>query len=320
MSMTQDHEVRQAAGTEHDAGAPTRPRRSRSRRRSELTGFAFVSPFLAILTLFMLVPIGYAIYSSLYTTKLIGGTSYSGLANYRTVLTSGQFWSGVERVSLFAVIQVPLTLGLALFFAVIFDAGLARHGRFFRLVYFMPFAVPAVVASVMWSFLLLPTFGPYTRLAKTLGMHDPNFFSSRLIVPTIIAIVVWEWTGYNMTILYTALKAVPSSLTEAAILDGASFTTIVRRIKVPMVRPALVMLCFLNLVGALQLFTEPSILSAFQPQAVSFGFTPSLYVYNTAIGSAEYNLGAAAAVVLGLLIGGISVASVSLRRRTGELS
>ena len=74
------------------------------------------------------------------------------------------------------------------------------------------------------------------------------------------------------------------------------------------------MLTFVNLVGALQLFTEPSILSAFQPQAVSFGFTPSLYVYNTAIGSAEYNLGAAAAVVLGVLIVLISVAR-DLRRR-----
>jgi multiple sugar transport system permease protein len=260
------------------------------------------------------------VYSSLYTTRLIGGTSYSGLANYRTVLGSEQFWSGVERVSIFAVVQVPLTLGLALMFAVFFDAGVARFGRFFRLVYFVPFAVPAVVASVMWSFLLLPTFGPYTRLAKNLGMHNPDFFSSRLIVPTIVAIVVWEWTGYNLTILYTALRAIPSSLTEAAILDGAPFTTIVRRIKLPLLRPALLMLTFVNLVGALQLFTEPSILSAFQPQAVSFGFTPSLYVYNTAIGNAEYNLGAAAAVVLGLLIGGVSVASVSLRRRAGELS
>jgi multiple sugar transport system permease protein len=295
-----------------------RPQRARAQRRRSLTGLAFVTPFMAVLTLFMLVPIGYAIYTSLYTTKLIGGRSYSGLANYRTVLESGEFWSGAGRVAVFAVVQVPLTLGLALLFAVLFDAGIVRFGRALRVIYFVPFAVPAVVASVMWSFLLLPGLGPYAKLASALGLHHANFFDSRLIVPTIIAIVVWEWTGYNMTILYTALQAVPPSLTEAAIIDGASFGTIVRRIKVPMVRPALVMLTFLNLIGALQLFTEPSILSAFQPQSVSFGFTPSLYVYNTAIGSAEYDLGAAAAVVLGVLIGLVSIASVSLRRRSGE--
>jgi multiple sugar transport system permease protein len=85
-----------------------------------------------------------------------------------------------------------------------------------------------------------------------------------------------------------------------------------------MARPAIVMLVFLNTVGALQLFTEPSILSAFQPQAVSFGFTPTLYVYNTAVGSGEYNLGAAAAIVLALVIGAISLAAFAVRRHHGE--
>jgi multiple sugar transport system permease protein len=113
---------------------------------------------------------------------------------------------------------------------------------------------------------------------------------------------------------------VPRTVTEAALLDGASLWTIIWRVKVPMVRPAIVMLCFVNTVGALQLFTEPQILAAFQPQAVSFGFTPSLYVYNTAIGSAEYNLGAAAAVVLGVLIGAVSIGSMALRRRSGEFA
>ena len=82
--------------------------------------------------------------------------------------------------------------------------------------------------------------------------------------------------------------------------------------------PSIVMLVFLNAIGALQLFTEPSILEAFQPQAISFGFTPSLYIYNTAVGSGQYELGAAAAIVLALIIGAISVASFAVRRRNGE--
>jgi multiple sugar transport system permease protein len=293
-------------------------RRTTSVDRAERGGLWFVTPFLAILTLFMLVPIGYAIYTSLFTTKLIGGTSFSGVANYRTVLSSSQFWDGVKRVSIFAVIQVPLTIGLALFFATTFDVGASKLGRFFRTVYFIPFAVPAVVASVMWSFLLLPKFGPFTRLAGVAGLHKANFFDAHLIVPTLILIVIWEWTGYNLTILFTALKSIPRGVIEAALLDGASLWKIILRIKIPMVRPAIVMLVFLNLIGALQLFTEPQILSAFQPQAVSFGFTPSLFTYNTAIGSAEYNLGAAAAVVLGLIIGAISIGALAFRHRSGE--
>jgi multiple sugar transport system permease protein len=101
-------------------------------------------------------------------------------------------------------------------------------------------------------------------------------------------------------------------------MEGASLWRIILRIKLPMVMPSIVMLAFLNTVGAFQLFTEPSILAAFQPQAISFGFTPSLFVYNTAVGSSEYNLGAAAAVVLALIIGVISVGGFLLRRRNGE--
>jgi multiple sugar transport system permease protein len=308
-------------------GAPARPQQAAPRRsragsgdRRHRRGWWFVLPFMAALTLFMFVPLGYAIYISLFTTKLIGGTGFSGLANYGQVLSSPDFWDGVRRVLVFAVIQVPVTIGLAAFFAAIFDLGVAKFGRFFRLVFFIPFAIPAVVGALMWSFLLLPQLGPYTRFAGALGFPGTDYFSSRLILPTIIVIVIWEWTGYNMTILYTALKAIPRELVEAAVIDGATFSRVILRVKLPMIKPAVVMLVFLNLVGALQLFTEPSILSAFQPQAVSYSFTPALYVYNTSIGSGEYNLGAAAAVVLGLVVGAISAGSLAWRRRKGDLA
>ncbi|HWD68736.1 MAG TPA: sugar ABC transporter permease [Solirubrobacteraceae bacterium] len=288
-------------------------RRGRAQMR-EWKGGLFIAPHMLVLALFMLAPTLYAVYQSLFTTKLIGGTSFSGFANYSTVLQSSEFWSGVDRVLLFAVIQVPVTLVLAFFFAVIFEAGVVPFDRFFRTLFFMPFAVPGVVASVMWSFLLLPHFGPYVKILSDLSVKNVNFFSSGLILPVIVMIVIWEWTGYNMTVLYTALQAFPREVVEAAIADGASFSRIALRLKLPAVLPTITMLVFINTVGALQLFTEPSILSAFQPQAISFGFTPSLYVYNTAVGSGEYNLGAAAAVLLALIIGLLSVGALALRR------
>jgi multiple sugar transport system permease protein len=276
----------------------------------------FTLPFLAIFALTMLAPLGYAIYTSLFTTKLIGGTSFSALANYGQVFATSQFWSGVERVAIFAAIQVPVTLFLAFFFASVFDLGIIRLGGIFRALYFIPFAIPAVVAAIMWSFLLVPQYGSYTKAVAALGFQGVNFFSGHLILLTIILIVIWEVTGYNMVIFYAALKAVPRDVVEAAIIEGASLRTIITRIKLPMVRPAVVMLFVLNIIGALQLFTEPSILSSFEPQAISFGFTPVLYIYNTAIGDGEYNLAAAAAVVFALVIAAVSVGwLVSVRRK-----
>ncbi|WP_327293593.1 MULTISPECIES: sugar ABC transporter permease [unclassified Streptomyces] len=299
------------------AAAARRPARRRARSR-QWPGAVFISPHMLALALFMLVPTGYAVYDSMQTTRLVGGTHYSGFANYSTVLHSAEFWDGVRRVLVFTGVQVPVTIALGFFFAALFDAGVVKYARFFRTVFFMPFAVPGVVAAVMWSFLLLPGFGPYAKLMHTLGFGHVDFFSSKLILPTIIVIVIWEWTGYNVTILYTSLKSIPQHVTEAAVMDGARLGTIVMRLKLPMVRPTIVMLCFLNTVGALQLFTEPSILAAFQPQAVSYGFTPTLYVYNTAVGSGDYNLGAAAAVVLALIIGALSLGAFAIRKRAGE--
>jgi multiple sugar transport system permease protein len=287
-------------------------------QRRDRRGVWFVVPFLLGFLLFMLVPLGYAVYTSLYTYRIIGGTSFTGAANYTQTLQSGQFWSGVIRVIIFAAIQIPVMLAIAFFFATVFDLGVAKFGTAFRTIFFIPFAVPAVVGAVMWSFLLEPQFGPFTRLAGALGFSGTNFFSPSLLLPIIIVIVIWEWTGYNMMILYTALKSVPRDVVEAAILDDTPLWKIVLRIKLPMVRSAIVMLIFLNTIGALQLFTEPQILSYFEQGTVSLNYTPSVYIYNTAIAADQTNLAAAMAVILALVIVAISAVSLVFRLRRGE--
>jgi multiple sugar transport system permease protein len=313
--------ARQALGRRlvlSDASGPKRGKGLIHRR--ERRGLFFVIPFLIIFVLFMIVPLGYAVYLSLYTTKLIGGTHFTGFANYSETLRSGAFWGGVARVAIYACIQIPVMLAISFFFATIFDLRIARFEGFFRVLFFVPFAVPAVVGSVMWSFLLEPKFGPFTHLAHALGIGNVNFFSSNLLLPVIIVIVIWEFTGYNMVIMYTALKSVPRDVVEASLIDGASLRKVVLRVKLPMVRPAIVMLVFLNLIGALQLFTEPLILSFFEPQAVSSSYTPTLYLYNTATSGQQFNLAAAGAVVVGLIITVISVSALIFRHKKGELA
>lgn len=295
------------------------PIRHRSRRtswinRRDRRGRWFVAPFVVLFVAMMIAPLVYAIRESLYTTRLIGGTHFTGLDNYKQILSSGDFWYGVIHVIIFGAIQIPVMLAIAFFFATMFDLGVARFGRVFRAIFFIPYAVPAVVGAVMWNFLFAPSFGPFVQLANTLGFHNTDFFSSSLIWPTIFVIVIWEWTGYNMIILYTALRSVPRELVEAAVLDGAPLRKVILRIKLPMVRPAIVMLVFLNMIGALQLFVEPQIIAAFQPQAISNHFTPTIFIYNTGVAGQQYGQAAAAAVVLGFVIVGISVAVLLLRR------
>ncbi len=274
---------------------------------------------MVVFGLFTVVPILYAIYDSVFTSRIIGGTVFAGFGNYSQVLTSGPFWGGFIRVIIFGAIQIPIMLVIAFFFATVFDLGVARWGRGFRTIFFIPFAVPVVVAAIMWGFLLEPTNGPVTHLANLFGFGGTNFLSSGLILPSIILIAIWEWTGYNSIILYTALKSVPRDMVEAAILDDTPLWKIIVRIKLPMVRPAIVMLIFLNSIGALQLFVEPEIL-LYQGGAITNTWTPIINVYNISIANAQYNLGAAMAVVIALVIIVISVGSMAFRRRRGELA
>jgi multiple sugar transport system permease protein len=294
------------------------PRRSAYARRRGRSGLAFVTPFMLIFALFMVVPLAYAIDQSLYSTKLIGGTSFSGFANYTAVLQSGAFWGGVIRVAIFGAIQIPVMLAIAAFFATIFDLGVAKWGRIFRAIYFVPFAVPIVVSSLMWGFLFDPMYGPFNRFMNAIGFHNFDWMSSTLMVPTIIIIAIWEWTGYNCVILYTALKSVPRDVVEAAILDDTPLWKIVLRIKLPMVRPALIMLVFINMIGAMQLFIEPTILNNYSPGVITNTWTPVIDIYSTSISNGEYQLGAAMAVVLALIIVAISVASLAFRNRRRE--
>jgi multiple sugar transport system permease protein len=295
-----------------------RHRRSAYARRRGRSGLAFVTPFMIIFTLFMVAPLGYAIYQSLYTTKLIGGTRYSGFANYSTVLHSGEFWNGVIRVIIFGGIQIPIMLAIAIFFATIFDLGVAKWGPVFRAVYFIPFAVPIVVSSLMWGFLLDPAYGPFNRLMNAVGFNNFNWLSPNLMVPSIIIIAIWEWTGYTCIIMYTALKSVPRDVVEAAILDDTPLWKIILRIKLPMVRPAIIMLVFINSIGAMQLFIEPTILNNYQAGVVTDTWTPVIDIYTTSISNGEYQLGAAMAVVLAVVIIAISVASLAFRNRRRE--
>ena len=299
-------------------GGPALVRRQSFQGRRDRRGLWFVLPFVVIFFMFLVVPLAYAVYTSLFTSRLIGGTVFSGFANYTQALTAGAFWTGMARTVLFAAIQVPVMIIIALFFATMFDIGVARFGGFFRTIFFIPFAVPAVIATSMWASMLQTRVGVFVRIFADLGLPNPNFFGPGHLLGVIVLIAIWEWTGYTIIILYTALKSVPRDVIESAIVDGAPFGRIVTRIKLPIIRPAIILVVIINVIGALQLFTEPYLLSPLAPN-ISANYTPTLYMYNEAFSAQFYNFAAAISVVLAFIIILISGAFLLSQRRKGAL-
>jgi multiple sugar transport system permease protein len=279
---------------------PTRPR-IRSRGRSEWKGLAFVAPFLIVFLLVFIAPVAYSIYLSLFREQLIGGTAFVGLENYAALLVDSQFWEGFGRVTLFLVVQVPIMLALALIAALAIDSARLHVSGFFRIVIFLPYAVPAVVAVLMWGFIYGDNFGLAANLNDWLGSDVVTPFARDWILVSIGNIVTWEFVGYNMLIFYSALRTIPTDLYEAAELDGAGPMRVITGIKLPALRGAIVIATIFSIIGSFQLFNEPNILRTLAPNIITTFFTPNMYAYNLSFNGQQYNASATVAIVMGVI-------------------
>ncbi|MEV4472003.1 sugar ABC transporter permease [Nonomuraea sp. NPDC049504] len=268
------------------------------RRGRPQTGLAFIAPFAALFALVFIVPIAYAAYLSLFQDKLVGGNVFVGLDNYTKLIADPQFWDGVGRVVRFTLVQVPIMLLLSTALALALDS-LRLHGaRFLRVTIFLPYAVPAIVATLMWGFLLGVKYGLFGSLNDALGTDfDP--FSPGTTLISIGVMVTWAFTGFNMLIFYAALKAIPRELYEAAAIDGANEWQIVRAIKLPALRGSLVVTVIFSIIGTFQMFNEPQILPTMVANSgVTSFYTPNLYAYNLAFTGSQQGYAAALALVM----------------------
>ncbi|MFC4455476.1 sugar ABC transporter permease [Deinococcus sonorensis] len=275
--------------------ADPRPRR---RRAGRATPWFFLAPFLLAFIAFFIAPVCYAIYLSLFIKKRSGiGPArdvFGGLANYVRAFQDTDFLQSVGHILLFGVIQIPLMLVLAVALALVLDAAKGSASRFFRTAFYLPYTVPSVIAGLLWGYLYSKNLSPFNQItgAKT------DFLSSQIILFSIGNIVTWTWTGYNMITLYAALQNVPSDIYEAARIDGANNWQLTRFVKLPLLRPTLLLTTIFSIIGTMQIFSEPFVL---RPLGyVPDNITPNTYLYLTVARDGNFGYGAALAVLLAL--------------------
>jgi multiple sugar transport system permease protein len=267
----------------------------------------------------LVVPLVYSGVLSFFRTQIVGGTVFVGLSNYVQAVTDPLFLGGVGRMGLFLVIQVPIMLIFALFFALALDSGRVRAAKFIRLAIFVPYAVPAVVATLLWGYIYGSNFGPITQVITALGLQAPNLLSSNLVLGSIMNIVTWEFVGYNMIILFSALRSIPTELYDAAQVDGAGQWRIAWSVKIPAIRPAILLTVIFSIIGSFQLFSEPQLLYNLAPNAIGTAFSPNLYAYNLAFINQNVNYAASIAFLLGLVIMIVSyIVQLTTQRRERE--
>ncbi|MGW1818550.1 carbohydrate ABC transporter permease [Streptomyces sp. NPDC002125] len=301
VSVEADAPARPATKSPAAATLPSSGRRSARRRELGPCG-VLMTPFFVLLVTVFLIPVATAVYLSFFSDDQPGlgfgpeRTVFAGVRNYTAVLADPTFLAGLGVVALYCLVYIPLMVIGALVLALLLDSGVVRLRGTVQLALFLPHAVPGIIAALIWLYLYTPGISPVIDL---LGKADLtiDFLGVHMVLPSIVNIALWSNLGYNMVVFYAALQAVPREVIEASVVDGAGPVRTALQVKAPLVRSSIVMVAMFTLIFALQLFTEPMLLSQSTPM-INSRFSPSMYIYDAAFTRNNYGLAAAASVIL----------------------
>lgn len=280
-----------------------------------------LAPALAALLFFLFIPVFAAVLLSLtdfdlYGLADTGNVRFTGLDNYSRLLHDPVFWTSVKNTAYFVLLGGPLSLLVSLAAALAVNARLVRFKGLFRTLLFLPVVTTLVAVAIVWAYLYHPRYGPFNLLLDALGLPmidwlgDPDW-----AMPALILLAVWKNFGFNMVIFIAGLNAIPQDLYEAARCDGAGALRQFWHVTLPGLAPTFVFVAILTLVGYLQLFAEPYVMT----QGGPLNSTLSVVLYMYQEGFRWWNLGYAAAIALTLFLMILALTLLQLRltrRRT----
>lgn len=285
-------------------GRSADPSRRNRRKRADLRTVAVLTlPFLVLFAAFYIAPILYAIWQSLFALRRSGAyrpaeNVFVGLGNYAQVLTDPAFQQSLANVGLYAIGPSTLTVLIGLLIALVIDARANRLGaKLARAAVFAPYAVPAVIGATIWGFLYAPSTSPFVSAAQAIGW-DVNPLAGP-VVWQVGNIALWTYIGFNVLIFASGLASIDPSMLESARMDGASSLRIAWSIKLPLLRPSIVLSIVFNLIGTLQLFTEPMALRTLSNE-ISSVWTPNMLAYSEAAAN-RYSFSAAVSTLLAVV-------------------
>ena len=293
------------------------------KRKIDVTGFIFALPYIAFLAAFMILPILYTLYTSLFSDAV--GNAFVGWQNYADVLSDKDFQKSIKIIVGYVVVGLPLFLFLTIFLALLIDSPLGKIKGVATFLYFLPFAMPPAVSTFMWAFIYTPEVSPYQGLFGLFGfIKDYQFFLSRneiISLPfvtienltfAIVNIICWQNAGGWILVLSAVLQNTSREILDAAKIDGASEWNIVWHIKIPLLADTLVVMGVSTFAYISQLVAEPIMLTA--SLQLSRYYTPNYWASTQAFKQGNFNLSAAASNLMILIVLIASIAALVISR------
>lgn len=291
----------------------------RSHDRSAITPYLYIAPFFIVFGVFGAFPLLYTIVISLFDWNPIGDKTFIGLDNYRTLLADPRFWNAARNTLFIWIISTVPQLVIALVLAAVLNNALLKFKTGFRMAVLVPNITSVIAVGVIFTQLFGRDYGMVNSLIQAFGGERIDWqagtLSSQLAVSSM---VMWRWTGYNALIYLAAMQTIPSSLYEAAAIDGANKVRQFISVTIPQLRPTIIFTVVISTIGGLQVFAEPLVFGG--AGGVTGGAsrqfqTLALFLYEQGFRNFDFGYGSAIAWALFLIITVLTVVNLKLSSR-----
>lgn len=266
-----------------------------------ITAYIFIAPDFLGLVIFVIIPIIYAIVISFYQWDLISGKVFIGFENYSRMFKDVNWWKSLGRTLRMTIIYVPSLFSISLFFAVLINSIKSKIDSFIKTAILLPFAITSVIASALWMFLYNEKRGYINAFLNLFGIPDQPFLGSQQqALLSIIIVLLWINIGYNMILFLSAIKEVPSSYYEAAMIDGASGWNIFRHIMFPLIKQTSVFVLITTTIASFQVIDLIMVMTRGGPaKATEVGV---LYIFDRSFNMLEMGYGSTLSIFLFVLL------------------
>ncbi len=284
--------------------------------------YMFLAPALILMAIFIVIPVVASFVISLTDFDIFALADWSnaefiGFENFVRLFQDELFWKALKNTLYFVAVGMPLAVILALTLALLLNSPLNRAKSLFRVGYYLPSITETVAIAVVWRWVLNSRYGILKHALEIVGIQAPNWLGDpRWAMPAIIMMAVWKGLGHNALIFLAGLQSIPSTVYEAARIDGANGWTQFRYVTLPLLAPTTFFVGIMTLIGYLQLFAEPYTMTDGGPLDATLSIV--LYMYRH--GFKFFNLGYASAMAY-VLFALIFIATLlAMKSRSEEVS
>ncbi|WP_423408305.1 carbohydrate ABC transporter permease [Heyndrickxia sp. MSNUG] len=274
--------------------------------KANKTPYFFLAPAIILLTIFSILPIFVALIISFTDLDLVGiadwsSISFVGIENYKEVVSDPIFLKSITNTLFYVVIGVPLVIVISLAIALLINFGKARIFKAFRVVFYMPSITNVVAVAVVWSYLYNPQLGLFNHVLNLLNLPDvPWLTDPTMAKVSLILLALWRAIGINMIIFLAALQGIPKTYYEAAQLDGANNWKQLTKITIPLLRYAIFFVSITTMIGWLQFFEEPFVMTNGGP--LDSTTSVALFIYRNGFQFSNFGYAAAGSFILFIAI------------------